>query len=296
MTTAHHPIHILDVFAESPLSGNQLGVVEAAHDLSTDEMQAIALETNFSETTFITGGQQADGGFPVRIFTPAAELPFAGHPTLGPASLIRNRLLPDRPDELRLNLGVGQVPVTFEEADGVDLGFLRAPEATIGDSVTAQDVAPALGLSIADIDDALPAQQVTAGLDFLIVPLRSADALSRCRPSRDHFEKLADRGIRPFVYVFCPEPMSPENDLGARFFFDANGIREDPATGSATGALGGYLLHNRYSSKSDFFLRIEQGVQMGRPSLLRLRGSLGNGAATVSVGGRVFHTVRGELL
>ena len=114
MTAKPHAIHILDVFAESPLSGNQLGVVEAAGDLSTDEMQAIALETNFSETTFITGPKQADGGFPVRIFTPAAELPFAGHPTLGTAWLIRNRLLSNRPDEVRLNLGVGQVPVTFE--------------------------------------------------------------------------------------------------------------------------------------------------------------------------------------
>jgi len=296
VTAATHAIHILDVFAESPLSGNQLAVVEAAGDLSTDQMQAIALETNFSETTFITGPEQADGGFPVRIFTPAAELPFAGHPTLGTAWLIRNRLLSDRPDEVLLNLGVGQVPVTFEETEGVEVGFLRAPEATLGDIVAAQDVAPSLGLSIADIDDALPAQQVSAGLDFLIVPLRNAAALSKCQPSRDGFEKLASRGIRPFVYAFCPEAMSPENDLGARFFFDANGIREDPATGSATGALGGYLLHNRYSSESDFFLRIEQGVQMGRPSLLRLRGSLGNGAVTVSVGGRVFHTVRGELL
>ena len=269
-----HAFHILDVFAERPYAGNQLAVVRDAGDLSTEEMQAIALETNFSETTFITGEQQEDGGIPVRIFTPSTEIPFAGHPTLGTAWLLRHHLLPDAPEQVRLNLGVGQVPVTFEStsSDG-ELGFLEAPEAWLGETLTPGQVAPVLGLADDDIEPRFPAQQVTAGLEFLVVPLRNADALRRSQLDLEAFGELSDLGIRPFAYLFCPEPSSEENDLASRFFFDAHGVREDPATGSATGALGAYLLHHRYFPESAFEIRIEQGYQMGRPSLLRLRAS-----------------------
>ena len=177
---AHH-FHILDVFAERPYAGNQLAVVLDAGDLSTDEMQTIALETNFSETTFLVGDRASDGGWPVRIFTPSAELPFAGHPTIGTAWLIRNRLTAEPADEIVLNLGVGPVPVRFEGPAETDLGFMDGPGATFGAPIPAELAATALGLEAGDIDDRAPVQPVSAGIDFLFVPLRSAAALHRAR-------------------------------------------------------------------------------------------------------------------
>ncbi len=288
-----HVFHLLDVFAERPYAGNQLAVVLGADDLSTEQMQEIARETNFSETTFLPSSVPPDAA-PVRIFTPAEELPFAGHPTLGSAWLIRNLLEGGAVDEVVLELGVGPVPVRFEtDADG-EIGWLRAPRARFEQVVAHDEIASLLGLSTGDLDAALPVQAVSAGHAALIVPLRSLAALESCRPEARAFAALAERGIDPYLYAFCREPRSPENDLVARFFFDANGTREDPATGSAAGSLGSYLLHHRAEPKLAH--RVEQGAEMGRPSLIRLRGELVDGAPAVSVGGRVFHVARGELL
>ena len=135
-----HTIHMLDVFAEHRYEGNQLAVVLEAQDLSTELMQAIARETNFSETTFVTSARGQNGGFDVRIFTPTEELPFAGHPTLGTAWLIRHVLHDEPPARINLNLGVGQVPVDFQGPSREDLGFLLAPGATFdGPAIIAED-------------------------------------------------------------------------------------------------------------------------------------------------------------
>lgn len=290
-----HDFHILDVFATRPLEGNQLAVVGNAGDLSTEEMQAIALETNYSETTFITGPERSDGSFPVRIFTPASELPFAGHPTLGTAWLIRHQICDGAPDRVVLSLGVGQIPVTFDGPSVDDRGYLLGPQASFGESFSAELVAGALGLRPSDIATDSPSQSVTAGIDFVIVPLSSAEALSRARLDLEAWRPLAERGFKPCAYLFCHQPFDPVNDLSARLFFDANGVREDPATGSATNAVGHYLLHHGLFPEP-FEVRIEQGVQMGRPSELIVRGrKLANGNE-VLVGGRVFQVVRGELL
>jgi len=284
---------VLDVFAERAYAGNQLAVVLGSDDLSTGQMQEIARETNFSETTFLPSSVPPDAA-PVRIFTPAEELPFAGHPTLGSAWLIRNLLEGGSVDEVVLELGVGPVPVRFEpDADG-EIGWLTAPRARFAETVPHDEIARLLGLSAADLDPALPAQAVAAGHAALIVPLASRAALESCRPEARSFAALADRGIAPYLYLFCREPRSPDNDLAARFFFDANGVREDPATGSAAGCLASYLLHHRAEPKLEH--RMEQGIDMGRPSLIRLRGELVDEVPAVSIGGRVFHVAHGELL
>lgn len=294
-----HTFHFLDVFAEYRYSGNQLAVILDAHDLATEEMQAIALETNFSETTFVLSAEPRAGSFQVRIFTPTQELPFAGHPTLGTAWLIREEILQRSTDTVTLSLGIGEIPVVFEDASqgasaGADtVGFLRAPEATMGAVVPRDEIAPAVGLDPEDIESRVPVQQVTAGLEFLLVPVRTAEALRRCRLRPEGIETLSRRGLPPLVYLFCSEPDSSQNDLASRFFFDANGIREDPATGSATGALGRYLMHNDYFPEKELSLRVEQGALAGRPSLLRLRTHPDEG---VFVGGRVFPIAKGELL
>lgn len=292
-----HALHIVDVFAERPYCGNQLAVVLDAGDISSDEMQQVALEMNFSETTFVTSEEESDGGHRVRIFTPTLELPFAGHPTLGTAWVISRHVSRKTPAVVRLNLRVGQVPVTFEEdSQGTELLWLSAPAMQLGATHPAELVAPALGLAPGDIDSRAPIQQVSAGISVTIVPLCGLDALRRCAPDARRMASLEREGILPFVYLFCQEPRSAENDLCARFFFDANGIREDPATGSATACLGGYLLEHEYFPGRELFLRIEQGHEIGRSSLLLLRASKSDSGSVVQVGGRVIPVVSGQLL
>jgi len=148
-----HVIHIVDVFAEEKYTGNQLAVVLDAGDISSEWMQDIARETNLSETTFITSGEEPDGGYRVRIFTPGVELPFAGHPTLGTAWVIRRHLAAGAGETVRLNLKVGQIPVTFEPSvGGRELVWLTAPPIELGPTCDPARMAPALGLAVDDID------------------------------------------------------------------------------------------------------------------------------------------------
>ena len=139
-------------------------------------------------------------------------------------------------------------------------------------------------------------QQISAGTSLIIVPLRSLEALRRSKLDLDPFAPLAAAGFPPLVYVFCRQTRHPENDLCARFFFEAHGVREDPATGNGAAFLGAYLLEHRFFPKADLSLRIEQGYEVRRPSLVMLRAQMADGSRQVSVGGRVIPTVQGELL
>jgi trans-2,3-dihydro-3-hydroxyanthranilate isomerase len=293
-----HPFHIVDVFAEASHAGNPLAVVRDAADLGTATMQDVAREFGFSETTFLVSDPRAvETGVRVRIFTPEAELPFAGHPTLGSAWVIREHLAASRVDAVSLELGVGLVPVRFEAlAGGGEVAWLTAPPIELGARISAARIAPALGLAEEDFDPGLPVQHVSAGIGFVCVPLRSLDALRRCRLDLRAFAALAGEGLPANVYFFCREVQGAANDLHARMLFAAPDVREDPATGSATACLGAYLLAHRAMGVGPLSLRIEQGVEMKRPSLLRLRAREGSSGAQIEVGGRVIETARGELL
>jgi len=299
-----HRFHIVDVFAEALYAGNTLAVVRGAADLDPSTMQRIAREFGFSETTFVTslspvppGAQRASlSEAVVRIFTPAVELPFAGHPTLGTAWVIREHLAPGRPATVVLSLGVGRVPVAFEaEAGGSEVAWLTAPEVTLGRTIARERIAPALGLAAAEIATDLPVQHVLAGVEFVHVALTSRAAVAKACFDPRAFAKLAAEGFPRHVYLFAREAESPGVDLHARMLLEDGGLREDPATGSATACLGAYLLaHGSHGDR--FSLRIEQGVEMGRPSLLRLEVTGPSAAAKIRVGGRVFESARGELL
>jgi trans-2,3-dihydro-3-hydroxyanthranilate isomerase len=289
-----HRFHIVDVFAEERYAGNPLAVVRDAGDLDGARMQRIALEFGFSETTFVVSEPRAsEPGVRVRIFTPAEELPFAGHPTLGTAWVIRTHLAAGRPAALPLALGVGRVPVAFEGEGEAEVAWLEAPAVRLERRVAPAEIAPALGLSGADLAQDLPAQEVRAGVHQLIVPLASRKALGRARLDEAAFAPLAARGLPSHVYLFTREAASPDVQLHARMFFTAGGVREDPATGSATACLGAYLLEH---TGRDAALRIAQGVEMGRPSLLRLEARQGTRGPQIRVGGRVIEVARGELL
>jgi trans-2,3-dihydro-3-hydroxyanthranilate isomerase len=199
---------------------------------------------------------------------------------------------------VRLNLGVGQVPVEFEsEPDGRDLLWLLAPPIELGPECHGSDMAVALGIEPNDLDRRGPVQQVSAGIVVVIVPVRTRAALERCRLDLARYAPLRERGFQPFVYVFCDEPAASENDLAARFFFEANGVREDPATGSATACLGRYLLAHRYLDRRECSVRIEQGSAVGRPSLLMLDARQDAGSQPhIRVGGHVVPVIDGRLV
>ena len=292
-----HAFYIVDVFAERPYAGNQLAVVVGAEELSAEAMQQLAAETNFSQTTFVTSTPEKDGGYRVRIFTPAREIAFAGHPILGTAWVIRDRLAPQASVPVQLNLAVGSVPVSFEPAaDGGEVAWFIAPPVSSGPSCAGEQMAAALGIAPADIDTRSPVQQFSAGISAMIVPLRSLDALCRSQLDLAAYAPLSGEGFPPLVYLFCRETHHVGNDLCARFFFEAHGVREDPATGNGAAFLGAYLLEHKLFPQPDLSLRIEQGYEVRRPSLVRLRARTVGGNREVQVGGRVIAVVKGSLL
>ena len=289
--------YMVDVFAEQAYSGNPLAVVIGAETLSDETMQQIAAEMNFSETTFVTSEPEADSGYRVRIFTPAREIAFTGHPILGTAWVIRHYVAKDSSAEVRLNLDVGQVPVKFESSpEGREMVWFLAPPMTLGATSRIEPIAAALGLQPEDIDTKAPVQMVSAGTSAMIVPLRSMDALCRSMLNLESYSSLAAEGFPPLTYLFCNQTHQAENDLCARFFFEAHGVREDPATGNGAAFLGAYMLEHQYYSGSGLSVRIEQGYEVRRPSLIMLRGRIHNGNREVSVGGYVIPTVQGNLL
>ncbi|MGB1585567.1 MAG: PhzF family phenazine biosynthesis protein [Thermoplasmatota archaeon] len=251
---------VVDVFAAKPLEGNPLTVVLDAEGLSSDMMQAIARETNHSETTFVTG--QRDGAPRVRIFTPQTELPFAGHPTLGTAHVTGAQAL---------ELAVGRIPIQREG----DLLWMTQKPATFGPELDLDMVAGAIGTQ------PLAAQVVSTGNDMAIVRLPDSDAVRAA-----DLEPRAWAGPEVTgIYVFAT---SSDHDIHARFFGDFVGIHEDPATGSAAGPLAAWL--HRAGELEETRI-IHQGIEMGRPSQLHLRHE---GAPIV--GGHVVDVARGQFI
>ena len=291
-----HEVHIVDVFAPSPSSrwqGNPLAVVPDGGALSSDEMQAIAREMNLSETTFVVGTND-DGSHRVRIFTPSEEMPFAGHPTLGTAWLLRS-LGTGSAEEVVLDLAVGPVPVTFAPGPVGELAWLTAPPVKLGPLAKPELVAEALGLAPGDLDPAAPPRLVEGGPAFVFARVLRAEALEGSRLDASAFAPLAEQGFPCCVHVSCRETREAESDLDARMFFDAGGIREDPATGSATAFLGAYLLEHGGFGEGSVAIRIEQGHAMQRTSHLHLRAEHGVKNDHIRVGGIVVAALCGEL-
>jgi trans-2,3-dihydro-3-hydroxyanthranilate isomerase len=196
--------NIVDVFAEEKYAGNQLAVFLDASGLAGDVMQKIAKEIGFSETTFILSNAQRDGGYDVRIFTPAAEVPFAGHPTLGTAHVIRHEIIRKPVPQVTLNLKVGQIPVAFErQADGGDLVWMTPKEAVFGETFDPQEIARRLTVNEDDMDRDFPVQSVSTGLPFVLLPLRSLEAVKRAGVLKDKWlEWVKDRPAK-MLFVFC---------------------------------------------------------------------------------------------
>lgn len=295
MTMAVHPMYTLDVFAEKKYAGNQLAVFRNSGDIPAETMQQIAREMNYSETTFILSDEPRDGGYDVRIFTPEEELPFAGHPTLGTAYVILHEILSRPADRVILNLKVGQIPVSVDGADGAVLWMEQKPP-SFGRTFDPAEVASILGLELSDIDPRFPVQEVSTGLPFVIAALKSNGAVRRAKRNVDAFEAFSKKHGRDMIFLFSAEPRNSANHLAARMFTVFQTMPEDPATGSACGCLGGYLVEHRYFGGDMVDVRVEQGYEMGRPSLLRLRASRQPDRIAVRVGGKAIMVSKGQLL
>ena len=261
---ADYAYRLVNVFARpgEPFSGNPLCVFEAATGLDERTMQALALQFNLSETAFIFRSDRADAR--VRIFTPSFELPFAGHPTLGTAHVLRGLLADSgrNTDNLTLELKAGLIPV---RAQG-DRWTLRAnlPQ-TRAVQATRDQLADMLGLTSADVAD--PALWVDTGSDQLIVPLASVSAVNRCQPSAELLQRYACvQPGRYLVYVFAHS--TPHHVHARMFFSKGSSVVEDPATGSACANLGGYLV--KTGAQTPIVRSVEQGHNVGRPCELRL--------------------------
>jgi trans-2,3-dihydro-3-hydroxyanthranilate isomerase len=308
-----HRFFIVDVFGEGRYSGNQLAVVLPSGKMGTEEMQRIALEFNFPETTFILGARARKGAWPVRIFTPRREVPFAGHPTLGTAHVIRKLFADPGTEGITLDLKAGRIPVRFESGRSPRLWMTQLPP-VFGKIHEPAALAKVLGLAAKDFDRRFPIQQVSTGMEFLLVPLKNLAAVRKARTDQAAYRKyFGARGGLP-VFLFSPETYDRANRINARMFADCFGIPEDPATGSANGCLAGYLVEHAYFGEGPVRISVEQGYEMGRKSLLHLdaryadgsdggsakagkRGvGKGEGPIEVQVGGKVFEVAEGRLI
>ncbi len=287
---------IADVFTDTVLKGNPLAVVMDAVGLETERMQAIAREFNLSETTFVQRAAletERDEGVRVRIFTTQEELNFAGHPTLGTASMLR-LFAPEAADEgvVKLKLNVGTVPVRFA-GDGLD-GVMTQREPEFGETLNPGEVQRLCGLRLKDLEATSPPQVVSTGTAFAIVPLRSLDALARLKVRHDEATPwLRERGARWF-YVLAPllDPNEDGTKYRSRMQFYGG---EDPATGSAAGCAISYLVARGAVASGEEIL-LKQGVEIGRPSDIRLSARLLDGRVSdVRVGGSTVLVAKGRL-
>ncbi len=290
---ARYRYYTADVFTDTPFGGNQLAVFPDARNIPERRLQDVAREFNFSETTFVYPAETQEGTRRVRIFTPGAELPFAGHPTIGTAHVLAAiGELVSSTSELRIVLDepVGPVPVTITLREGrpvfAQLSVAKLPE--LGPPAPGREaLAHVLGL---ELDDFLPdpwiPQGYSCGLPFLFVPVRNRAAVARAQLRLDAWERTLKGTWASEIHLFARDAERPGSDLRARVFVPGLSVPEDPATGSANAALAGYLAARDTRRDGTLRWRVEQGFEMGRPSILDVEADLRDGMVTaVRVGG-----------
>ncbi len=287
--------HWVDVFTDRAFGGNQLAVFTDGRGLPSETMQAIARELNISETTFVLPPDDPQNDFKVRIFTPATELPMAGHPTVGTAFVLRREGLA-KADLLKLEEGVGVIPVALG-ADG--LIQMTQPLPKFGPTFNeAGAIAEMLSLDPGSITDTgLPLEVVSCGLPFLFVPLRDLRAIRAIRFRTEVWERVL-RGLEaPPVFVFTREVETAGSTVHSRMFAPSMGILEDPATGSASGPLGCYLVRHAVLGRAARVAMVsEQGFEIGRPSFIQIAIEMeGERFTGVRVGGHCHFVADGHL-
>lgn len=290
MESRNLSFYIVDVFGLKKYSGNQLAVFTDASELEENEMQAIAREINFSETTFITKLNPEKKEISVRIFTPGTELPFAGHPTLGTAYIANKVFFSNDLKEITLNVKAGQIPVKL---DG-EVSWMKQIQPEFAVQLAPEDVADILGLQVSDIITDYPVEYVSTGIPFYIVPLKSLDALKRAEINllalKEHLGKYSSNEF----LVFTPESYNETDRLAARVFVPNYGIVEDSATGSANGCLAAYLIKHKVLGEDKINISVAQGYEINRPSRLHLKAEIIEKLFDIRIGGSVVYIADGK--
>ncbi|MEO0488748.1 MAG: PhzF family phenazine biosynthesis protein [Cyanobacteria bacterium J06659_2] len=300
----HYRFYTVDVFTKRIFGGNPLAVFPEAQGLATAQMQQVARELSLSETVFVLPPETAEGTHRLRIFTPGTELPFAGHPTIGTAYLLA---------------AIGKIPLTedvttvvFEERVGaipVSI-YVVNNQPTFAQFAAAQlpefgpepppktDLAALLSLQSLDLsEEEWAPQAVSCGVPFLFIPVRDRTALAKAQVDLTQWKALLANYWAPHLYLFTSDSGSEGSDFRARMFAPAMGIQEDPATGAAATALAGYLSNREATATGSFRWVIEQGVEMGRPSLLELEVDKQDKKLTaIRVGGHSVRVSQGEMM
>lgn len=311
------PFHTLDVFTDQTFGGNPLGVFTDATHLPTDLMQRIALEMHLSETVFLGPPESVEGTARVRIFTPGREVPFAGHPTVGSAIFLAahghaGALSADGEVTVVLDENVGPVPVVVRHENGVPV-FARFTTALLPEHRpaphSAADLAAMVGLSVEDVCDGEPScgrggpkglspEMVSCGLPYYCIPVKSVDAVRRSALDMTLWRNMGvATGWADHVYVLCMDGEGDAVDVHVRMYAPGSGVPEDPATGSAAAALGGYLAAADGRPEGSLAWTVEQGIEMGRPSLLYVEADRAGGATTaVRVGGSAVFVSQGTMV
>ena len=294
------PLHYttLDVFTDRPFGGNPLAVFCDQPELPTERMQAIAREFNLSETVFIVPPRDPRALRRLRIFTPVREMQFAGHPTLGAVRTLIDAGIAGERNEFALELEVGLVPIKVTRRDGappfLQLTAARVPE-TRGSAPSRADLARALSLDEKDVTG--DAQAWSCGAPYLFVPVRDRASLARAMPNSAEWSKTFVGAWVIDVYVFCSDLELFGSQLRARMFAPELGVTEDPATGSAAAAFAGYLAAREPTRTGTRKWVVEQGFEMGRPSILHVEADTSEGKVTaVRVGGTAVKMSEGTLL
>jgi trans-2,3-dihydro-3-hydroxyanthranilate isomerase len=286
------PFVTIDVFTSQPLEGNPLAVFPDGRAVSDAEMRAIAREFNLSETTFVLPRDatvERSRGIRTRIFTPREELPFAGHPTLGTAAVLRGR---GAGDEVVLELNVGTVPVGFSDRGGRTFGEMKQIEPSFGRVHDPGQVAAALGVPLGELDPQFPIETVSTGNPVVIVPFARLATLQRWTPQWSRMEDYLKGTDARFFYAVCRETVASEAQLHARMVFYGG---DDPATGSAAGPAAAWMVRHG-AVESGTTVTIEQGLEIHRPSRMFARADLAGGKVTnVRVGGFFAVVAEGEL-
>lgn len=291
----------LDVFTTTPLTGNQLAVFPDAAGIDADTMQRIAREMNFSETTFVWPPEGTGTLARVRIFTPGAELPMAGHPTIGTSiALALEGRVPAGTGSIVLGLGVGPTSVALEwDAGAPRFAWMTQPLPTFGPALgPAAALAAALGVGAADVVEQWPAQVVSCGVPFVLVPLVSREAVDAAELDRARWREVCAAAGLPEqkAFVFAADRPSEPATVYSRMFAPVLGVAEDPGTGSASGPLGAYLV--RYAGAPGVAHRFvsHQGVKMQRPCEIHIRiGGTPSAITSVEVGGAAVVVADGML-
>jgi trans-2,3-dihydro-3-hydroxyanthranilate isomerase len=297
----HYRMRWVDVFTDRPLAGNPLAVVLQADGLSDQQMQAIARETNLSETTFVLPPENRDHAAKVRIFTPHVELPFAGHPTVGTGwVLLDEGLVNADAGAFTLEEGVGPIPLRVDRTGGEVVLWMSHPPVKFGEVIEERDdLAAALGLTVADLRPEVPIQIVSTGGQFVYVALKDGAAVDRAVSSGEALTSVLDSHGLPPVFLFAAVA---SDRLYSRMFgpHSATRIVEDPATGSASGPLGAFAVrYDLVPRASEVSIVSEQGTTMGRQSFIQIKlvyPSEAEVPSRIEVGGSVRAVMTADLV